>query len=104
MDVMLFFSLRKCDPMSKTSEAVIFSARIPFALFDSAKCFHLESAESLSRIMLLSSYQAGADNADSATFHWKHLGMLLNMIEAGCGSIVCPTLVVHTKLRPETPD
>ncbi len=32
--VMLFFSLRKCDPMSKTSEAVIFSARIPFALFD----------------------------------------------------------------------
>src|SRR5712692_1233481 len=33
--VILFFSLRKCDPMSKTSEAVIFSARIPFALFDS---------------------------------------------------------------------
>ena len=30
----LFLPLRKRDPMSKTSEAVVFRARVPFTLFD----------------------------------------------------------------------
>jgi len=34
MDGLLFLPLRKCDPMSKTPEVVVFSARVPFTLFD----------------------------------------------------------------------
>jgi hypothetical protein len=58
MDVILFLPMREYNPMSKTSEAVIFSACVSFALLILVR-------------------------------------MLLNLIEARCSSLVCPTLVVH---------
>jgi hypothetical protein len=45
MDVVLLFSMRRCDPMSTTSEAVVFSARIPFALFNLVKTNRLSGGE-----------------------------------------------------------
>jgi hypothetical protein len=61
-----------------------------------------ERAKYLSRIMFLISYQATADNADSATFHWKHLDKLAERENSDTSEHSTVALLPQGTIHPRT--